>query len=112
MQNKLTLLLATILLTTSLSLSQTKPDKNILKFEQSLLKPEESFANGDYKAAKNALIKAKKKITAKLGAQNQFTATMLLMEAKYDLGLGMPKDFEANIQSALRASEKLNSENS
>ena len=76
------------------------------------MKPEEAFANGDYKAAKSALTKAKKKINAKYGAQNPFTGAMFLMDAKYDLGLGMPKDFETNVQNALRANATANSETS
>ncbi len=116
MKNKFALLSTALLLAFSMALAQTKPepkpDKNLLKFEKSLIKPEESFATGDYKAAKNALAKAKKKINAKLGGQNTFTATMFLMDAKYDLGLGMPKDFDWNLQSALKANASANSETS
>jgi len=127
MQHKINLSVAAIFLTCALVHAQApadknaaksktekpaKPDKNIAKFEKSLLGPEEAFAEGDYKAAKNALTKAKKKINAKMGTQNQFTSTMFLMDAKYDLGLGMPKDFESNLQSALRANASANSETS
>ena len=37
---------------------------------------------------------------------------MFLMDAKYDLGLGMPKDFDSNLQNALRASADVNTESS
>ncbi len=119
MQHKNILLFTALLLMSSPLTAQekvekapAKVDKNIVKFEKSLLKPEEAFAIGDYKTAKSALIKAKKKIVAKLGAKNQFTATMFLMDAKYDLGLGMPKDFETNIQNAIKASASTDSETS
>src|SRR4051812_43909808 len=82
------------------------------KYDKGLLKAEASFEIGDYNGAKKNLAKIRKKINSKLGAQNQYTAGMYLMEAKYNLGLGMPFDFESNLQDALNASQKLNTENS
>ena len=105
MQSRFNLLAAALFLTTSLVSAQSK-------YEKSLMKAEVAFVNGDYKAAKSTLTKAKKKIVSKLGAKNEFTAMMFLMDAKYDLGLGMPKDFDSNLQNALRASADVNSESS
>src|SRR4051812_2910860 len=82
------------------------------KYDKGLLKAEASFEIGDYNGAKKNHAKIKKKIDSKLGPQNQYTASMNLMQAKYDLGLGMPFDFESNLKNALTASERLNTENS
>ncbi len=82
------------------------------KYDKGLAKAEAAYEIGDYNTAKKNLAKIKKKINGKLGQQNQYTAAMYLMQAKYDLGMGMPFDFEANLQSALSASAALNTENS
>jgi CHAT domain-containing protein len=82
------------------------------KYDKGLQKAEAAFEIGDYNGAKKNLAKIKKKINSKLGAQNQYTAGMYLMDAKYDLGLGMVYDFENNLQNALKASQTLNTENS
>ncbi len=92
------------------ALAQTKQEKALMKLEKGLVKPEEAYAIGNYKSAKSQLAKARKKIVAKLGAQNALSARMFLLDAKCDLGLGMPKDFEANLQSAVKASATANSE--
>src|ERR1044071_9330601 len=82
------------------------------KYDKGLQKAEAAFEIGDYNGAKKNLAKIKKKINSKMGPQNQYTAGMYLMDAKYDLGLGMVFDFENNLQNALKASQTLNTENS
>jgi len=99
-----------IMIGVSPAFAQTKEEKAMLKLEKSLVKPEAAYAQGDYKAAKSGLAKARKKIVSKLGAQNGLTARMFLLDAKCDIGLGMPKDFESNLQSALKSSATANSE--
>ena len=105
MKNKIISIITALFLVATSSFAQSK-------YEKSLLKPEEAYKIGDYKTAKSLLIKAKKKIVSKLGAQNQLTPIMYLMQAKYDLGLGMPLDFESDLQSALKANLTLNAETS
>ena len=105
MKNKITPSICALLLLSITLLGQSKYDK-------SLMKAEAAFKIGDYRGAKSILAKAKKKIVAKMGAQNQYTPTLYLMQAKYDLGLGMPFDFESDLQSALKANIALNSETS
>lgn len=112
-------LVSLLFLVVTPSLSQTKEEKErikqekaILKLEKSLVKPEEAYAVGDYKKAKSGLTKARKKINSKLGTQNGLSARMYLLDAKCDLGLGMPKDFEANLQNALKACAAISSETS
>jgi CHAT domain-containing protein/tetratricopeptide (TPR) repeat protein len=92
--------------------AKLKAEKELLKFEKSLMGPEEAYAEGNYKKAKSGLAKARKKINSKLGVQNGLSARMYILDARCDVGLGMPKDFEANLQSALRASFAINGENS
>ena len=103
MKNKIILFGSALFLIASSSYAQSK-------YEKSLMASETYFANGDYKAAKKNLVKARKKIISKLGGQNEFTPVMFLMDAKYDLGLGMPKDFDTNLASALRANAAVNSD--
>ncbi|CAN5481875.1 hypothetical protein BH09BAC3_BH09BAC3_35070 [soil metagenome] len=82
------------------------------KYDKGLLKAEVAYKKGDYPGARKALDKIRKKINSKLGAQNQYTSGIFLSLAKYDLGSGMPMDFESNLQNALNSSKTLNSENS
>jgi len=89
-----------------------KAAKELAKYEKGLVKTQEALTEGDYKSAKAQLTKARKKIVSKLGAQNVLSARMYLMDASCDLGMGMPKDFESNIQNAIRASFTINGENS
>lgn len=89
--------------------AKLKLEKEIQKLEKGLLKPEEAYAEGNYKSAKSQLAKARKKINAKMGVQNALSARMFILDARCDVGLGMPKDFESNLSSALRASEAINS---
>jgi len=92
--------------------AQKAAEKAMLKFEKSLAGPEEAYGEGNYKSAKAQLGKARKKINAKLGAQNGLSVRMYILDARCDVGLGMPRDFENNLQNALRASTSLNGENS
>ncbi|MEJ0055600.1 MAG: hypothetical protein WDN75_08070 [Bacteroidota bacterium] len=82
------------------------------KYDKGLAKAEASYKIGDYASARKNLEKIRKKIAAKLGAQNQYTAGIYLSLAKYDLASGMPLDFEYNLQNSLTSSKTLNGENS
>jgi CHAT domain-containing protein/tetratricopeptide (TPR) repeat protein len=82
------------------------------KYDKGLAKAEAAYKIGDYTSARKNLEKIRKKIYAKLGAQNQYTAGIFLSLAKYDLASGMPLDFEYNLQNALTSSKTLNGENS
>lgn len=89
---------------------QAKAQKELAKYEKTLVKAEEAIYEGDYKSAKSQLTKARKKIVAKLGAQNNLSARMYLMDARCDLGMGMPKDFETDVENALKVSFAVNGE--
>ncbi len=100
-------------------LSQTREDKakakaakELAKYEKGLVKTQEALDEGNYKSAKSQLTKARKKIVSKLGANNVLAPRMYMMDAQCDLGLGMPKDFELNVQNALRVSTTVNGESS
>lgn len=82
------------------------------KWDKSLAKTEAIYVTGDYKGATSSLAKFKKKVNAKLGAQNQYTAVIYLFQAKLALASGLPLDFETNVQSALGTSKTANGENS
>jgi CHAT domain-containing protein len=82
------------------------------KWDKSIAKAEVLYNSGAYSAASKALGKFKKKVNAKLGAQNEYTPTIFLLQAKYDLASGLPVEFESNLQSALNATAALSSEKS
>ncbi|MBS1978876.1 MAG: CHAT domain-containing protein [Bacteroidetes bacterium] len=82
------------------------------KYDKSLLKAEAAYAQGNFKAAQSALAKAKKKIDSKMGAQNTYTPRMLFMQAKYSLALGLPIDFQNDLDRALLACAVQNGEKS
>lgn len=105
MKTKITLTLLTFLVLNLMVQGQSKWDKSIAKAEA-------QYYIGAYSSANKALAKFKKKVNAKLGAQNQYTPTIYLLEAKYSLASGLPMDFETSLQSALNANRILNTENS
>ena len=105
MKTKITLSLLTLLVLNLMVQAQSKWDKSIAKAEA-------QYNIGAYSSAIKALAKFKKKVNAKLGAQNQYTPTIYLLEAKYSLASGLPLDFETNLQDALNANRILNTENS
>ncbi len=92
--------------------AQTKAEKELAKYEKSLVKTEAALAQGNYKSAKSQLTKARKKIVSKLGAQNVLAPRMYLIDARCDLGLGMPKDFELDVENALKTSFAIHGESS
>ena len=105
MKTKITLTLLAFLALNLIVQAQSKWDKSIAKAEA-------QYNIGAYSSASKALAKFKKKVNAKLGAQNQYTPTIYLLQAKYDLASGLPLDFEMNLKDALNANRALNSENS
>ena len=90
---KIKIVLSIFLALSFASVAQSKWDKSIAKAEA-------LYATGAYGKAKSALEKFKKKVNAKLGAQNQYTPTIFFLQAKYDLASGMPLDFENNLRLA------------
>ncbi len=82
------------------------------KWDKSLAKVEALYVTGAYGKAKSGLAKFKKKVNAKLGAQNVYTPTIYFLQAKYDLASGMPLDFENNLRDALSANRTLHTEHS
>lgn len=75
------------------------------KNEKFFIKAEAAYSIGDYDKAFGYLEKFKKRITKKLGANNQYTPTYYLSLAKYNLASGLILDFESVLQSAITASE-------
>ncbi|HRI79043.1 MAG TPA: CHAT domain-containing protein [Cyclobacteriaceae bacterium] len=80
------------------------------KWDKTLAKTEAIYVTGAYKSAGSSLAKFKKKVDAKLGGQNPYTPTILLMQAKIALHSGLPLEFETNAQSALGSSKSINGE--
>ncbi|HEY5824138.1 MAG TPA: hypothetical protein VIT44_07235, partial [Cyclobacteriaceae bacterium] len=94
-----------LILFTSAVLAQEKYDKMINKAEA-------TYDKGDYSGATKALNKSNKKISKKLGKQNQYTPTYYLLLAKYNLASGFLPDFESNLQTAISSSASINQETS
>ena len=101
-----------IVLSVFLSLALSSASLAQSKWDKSIAKAEALYVTGAYGKAKSALEKFKKKVNAKLGAQNQYTPTIFFLQAKYDLASGMPLDFENNLRDALSANRTLNTEHS
>ncbi|HQQ97044.1 MAG TPA: CHAT domain-containing protein [Cyclobacteriaceae bacterium] len=73
------------------------------KWDKSLAKVEAAYAMGSYQEASTLLEKFKKKVNSKLGPKNPYTHTIYFLQAKYALAIGMPTDFESNMQLAIDA---------
>ena len=104
MKTRIFTLLVLVFLTSAL-LAQDKYDKMINKAE-------DAYEKGDYSGASKALNKFNKKVSKKLGKQNQYTPTYHLLLAKYNLASGFLPDFESNLQTAISSSSSINQETS
>lgn len=82
------------------------------KYDKMINKAESSYKIGDYAKANKYLAKFHKKVTKKLGKQNQYTPTYNTLLAKYKLAAGQVLDFEASVQNAITSSIAVNKEDS
>lgn len=105
MINKTGVLLIILLLAGQITFAQSKWDKMIGKAEA-------AYTVGDYTKANKFLAKFNKKVTKKLGKQNEYTPTYFTLLAKYKLAAGQVYDFETNIKNAVSASIAINQEES
>jgi hypothetical protein len=82
------------------------------KWDKYLDKSEAQYEKGDYGSAKKTLDKFKKKVTKKLGVNNQYMPDYFLRTAKYNLALGYLSEFENYIDESLKASAAINGDES
>ncbi len=90
----------------NLSVAQNK------KFDKSLKKVDSYYASGSYTKANSALQKVKKSIATKMGAQNVYTPSLHLREARINLASGVLVNFDNTLASALSTSLAVFGENS
>jgi CHAT domain-containing protein len=82
------------------------------KYDKMIDKAEGAYSKGDYSGAIKAINKFNKKVSKKLGKQNQYTPTYYLLLAKYNLVSGFIPDFETNLQTAISSSSSIYQPNS
>jgi CHAT domain-containing protein/tetratricopeptide (TPR) repeat protein len=82
------------------------------KYDKMVEKAEATYETGNYSGAIKALNKFNKKVSKKLGKQNQYTPTYYLLLAKYNLASGFISDYESNLQLAISSSASINQESS
>ena len=82
------------------------------KFDKSLKKVDGSFASGSFQKASSGLQKLKKSVVEKMGQQNAYMPGLLLREARFNLALGMLKDFDKTLTDALASSQAMYGDNS
>ncbi|WOK07000.1 CHAT domain-containing tetratricopeptide repeat protein [Imperialibacter roseus] len=75
-------------------------------------KANDSYAVGDYPKAKKSAGKIVKKTTKKLGAENKYLASALVLEAQIDWAAGLHKDMADKISRGVAMSAKVNGETS
>jgi CHAT domain-containing protein len=82
------------------------------KWEKSLEKIDAAYYTGDYEKAKKGLDKFSKKVTKKLGKENQYTAPVFIREAHLTLALGQLQGFDGFLQNAEASTRVMYGENS
>jgi CHAT domain-containing protein len=82
------------------------------KWDASLQKIDAAYEIGDYEKAKKGLDKFSKKVSKKLGKENEYTAAVFIREANFTLALGQLQGFDGFLQSAEASSRVLYGENS
>ena len=82
------------------------------KYQKVLDKAAEIYEIGDYPKARKQIQKLKKTSIKKLGPENKYLAMGYVIEAKYDVALGMLDDVETNVQSGVDMSLAVSGEDS
>ena len=75
------------------------------KWDKMLQKADASYASGDYAKANKLLAKLQKKATKKLGNDHDYTAAVLMREAKYKVASGLLMHFDSLMAKAIVKSE-------
>lgn len=81
-------------------------------WDKYLEKADAQYEEGDYVKAKKTLVKFKKKLSKKLGTNNEYMPQYYLREARFNLAVGVLVDFDNSIQQALQVSLAVNGEGS
>ena len=81
------------------------------KYDKFVDKVNEPYKVGDYIKARKANIKLQKKVTKKLGSDNNYIVEYYLMAARNELAMGELVDFNLNYAEAITISERINTEN-
>ncbi len=82
------------------------------KYDKIILKADFQYDAGDYEKAKKTLDKFKKKVTKKLGANNDYMPGYHLRKAKFELALGYLTTFESDLENSIQASKTIYGEKS
>ncbi len=93
------------------SLLAQKPNKALAKFDKTLETIEASYEQGSYNKALKALDKFKVATEKKLGANNQYTPTYYLYQAKLKLAAGIVIGLESILDNAIQSSATINKDN-
>lgn len=75
-------------------------------------KANDKYETGDYAKAKKFAAKIVKKSTKKLGPENKYLASGMVLEAQVDWAAGLHKEMEDRLVRAIEMSAKVNGENS
>ena len=78
------------------------------KYDKFVDKVNVPYETGDYLKAQKANLKMKKKVSKKLGPENDYIIKYHMMAARNDLALGLLNEFNVNIEQAVVMSEKVN----
>ena len=78
------------------------------KYDKFVDKVNVAYESGDYVKAKKNNVKFRKKVTKKLGSQNNYVVEYYLMTARNDLAVGSLVSFNLNYLEAVSLSEKVN----
>ena len=82
------------------------------KYDKYVDKVNVVYETGDYVKARKNNIKFRKKVSKKLGSQNNYVVEYYLMAARNELAMGSLVDFNLNFIEAVSLSEKVNDEQS
>ncbi|UII29364.1 CHAT domain-containing protein [Fulvivirga maritima] len=82
------------------------------KWDRALSKADDAYDKGDYSKAVKHLTKFKKKVSKKLGQQNDYIVQYHIREARYHLTQGVLTDFEESLNKAIALSEEVNEKSS
>ncbi len=105
MKNLIKQLLSFILFSVLLAISHSITAQNWPKY---FSKANEKYEFGDYVKAKKYAGKIVKKATKKLGAENKYLASALMLEAQIDWAAGLHKEMAEKIDAAISMSAKVN----
>ena len=78
------------------------------QYQKYIDKADEEYNSGAYSNARKQIDKMQKKVTKKLGAENPYSAIVLIKEAKINVGLGELVHVMEPLQAGIEMSKKVN----